>query len=72
MGINAPSLMMSMLVSTIGFGFFIYGKKQERLPQLLAGFVLMTYPYFVENVPWMIGIGGVVMSALAIAVRSGF
>jgi len=63
--------MTSMLISTIGFGFFIYGKKAERLPQLLAGLALMVYPYFIDGAAWMLGIGAAVISALAIAVRYG-
>jgi hypothetical protein len=68
---SSSSLMTSMLISTIGFGFFIYGKKAERMPQLFAGVVLMIYPYFIDSAGWMLGIGAVVMSALAIAVRNG-
>jgi len=30
------SLFLSLVVSTVGLGLFIYGKKQQRLPQLIA------------------------------------
>ncbi len=68
---SSTSLMTSMLVSTIGFGFFIYGKKQQRMPQLFAGLALMIYPYFIDGALWMFGIGAAVIGALAIAVRCG-
>jgi hypothetical protein len=68
---SASALMSSMLISTIGTGFFLYGKKQQRIPQLCAGAVLMIYPYFVDGAGWMAGIGATVLAALAIAVRAG-
>jgi hypothetical protein len=71
MDTNPSSFMASMLIGTIGFGIFIYGKKQQRLPQLLAGVTLMGYPYFVENVTAMLAIGAGVIAALWFAVRYG-
>lgn len=38
-------------------GFFAYGKRQKRLPHLIAGIALMVYPYFVPNVLAMLLIG---------------
>jgi hypothetical protein len=43
--------------SGIGFVLFMYGRKQQRWPQLVAGILLMIYPYFVETVLAMIGVG---------------
>ena len=39
-------LLLSMLVSSVGAGLFIYGKKQARLPHLLVGAIFTIYPYF--------------------------
>jgi len=44
------------VVGSIGFVSFAYGKKMRRLPQMLVGFALMAYPYFVSNVLLMAGI----------------
>jgi hypothetical protein len=60
-----------MLVSTIGFGIFLYGKKQVRVPQLATGIALMVYPYFVGSAALMIGIGAVLVAGLWLAVRAG-
>jgi hypothetical protein len=49
---STGSLMASLLVSAFGGGFFIYGWKQKRWPQLVVGVVMSIYPFFVESV-WL-------------------
>ena len=72
MEITAGSLFASLLVSTVGFGFFLYGKKQARVPQLAIGVVMMVYPYFVPGALWMLLVFGVLIAALVLAVRAGW
>jgi hypothetical protein len=68
-----PGLMfLSLLTSGIGFVFFMYGKKQERPPQLVGGLVLMVYPYFVSTLTASIGIAVAIIAAVWIAVRAGW
>ncbi|MDP3274944.1 MAG: hypothetical protein Q8Q09_07070 [Deltaproteobacteria bacterium] len=55
--IQANSLIASFFISTVGLSFFIYGKKQRRVPQLVSGLAMMVFPYFVTNVPAMLVIG---------------
>ena len=43
------SLIAGFSVSTVGFSFFIYGKKQDRLPQLVVGMLLMAAPLIVAD-----------------------
>jgi hypothetical protein len=57
----------SMLIGTVGFGFFIYGKKQRRAPHLAAGVLLMVYPYFVPGVALMVVIAGAIVGSLYLA-----
>jgi hypothetical protein len=64
-------LMASMVVSTEGFGLFLYGKKQTRVPQLVTGITFMVYPVFVASVAWMLGIAGALLALLGIATRNG-
>ena len=47
--ITTAYLLWVLLFSSIGFGFFIYGKKQKHYPALIAGIVLMIYPMFISN-----------------------
>jgi hypothetical protein len=68
---DANSLLLSQLFSSIGFVLFAYGKKQSRLPQMVAGVTLMVYPYFVSNLIAMSAVGVLVIALLWLAVRLG-
>lgn len=63
MSFDSNSLIASMLVSSVGFVLFTYGRKQRRLPHAGVGLLMLVYPYVVTNVPWMLGIA-VALSAL--------
>ena len=65
-------LFASMIVSTIGFGLFLYGKKQERIPQFAAGLALAVFPIFVSGVALMIGIAVAILAGLTLIVRAGY
>jgi len=57
MPLNLNWLLLSMLVSCIGAGLFLYGKRQARLPHMVAGGVFFLYPYFVRSMLLMVIIG---------------
>jgi len=61
-------LLWGLLFSSIGLGFFIYGKKQSAVVPLLTGVALMVFPYFVANVYLLVAIG-VALIALPYFVR---
>ena len=65
-------LILSLIPGGIGFVFFVYGKKQERWPHLVAGVAMMVYPYFATTVTSLIGVGVVICVALWYGVRSGW
>ncbi len=65
---NEALLLWGVLFSSIGLGFFMYGKKQQRTIPLVTGIGLMVYPYFVDSVPLLIGVG-VLLMALPYFVR---
>lgn len=46
---DATSLMLGMLFGSVGIGFWIYGKREQRLMPLLAGVALMVFPFFMPN-----------------------
>jgi predicted membrane protein len=67
--VNAGVLLWGLLFSSIGLGFFLYGRKQRAVVPLVCGLVLMIYPYFIPNVIALVAIG-VVLSAVPYFFRS--
>jgi hypothetical protein len=51
-----------MLFGSIGFGFFLYGRKQRAIVPLVCGLVLMLFPYFVSGTGLLIAIGAALMA----------
>lgn len=68
---TAGSLFLNLVVSSLGFAFFVYGKKQSRFPQLVGGIALMGYPYFIDNAWIMLGVGVVIVAGIWLAIRFG-
>ncbi len=64
---NANALLASVLLGSVGLGFFVYGKKQRRGPHLAVGVALMVYPYFVSSVALMLIIGVALVGLLYLA-----
>ena len=46
---NSSSLLWGLLYGSIGMGYFVYGKKQQRFVALISGIALMVFPYFITN-----------------------
>jgi len=60
---NPAQLFWGMLFGSVGLGYFIYGKKQQRLVPLFCGLSLMIYPYFISNTIVLVLIGGLLSAA---------
>lgn len=71
MDLDANSLLASLLVSSIGFVLFVYGRRMRRIPQLAVGLTLLIYPYFVSNVWLMFGIAAALLALLWFGVKQG-
>ncbi|MEB4593096.1 hypothetical protein VSS37_19100 [Candidatus Thiothrix sp. Deng01] len=65
---NTATLLWGLLFSSIGLGYFMYGRKQHSPLPLLCGLGLMAYPYFVSSNLLMVIIGGV-LAALPYFIR---
>jgi hypothetical protein len=72
MNIDPTWLFLSMIPSGIGFVLFVYGKKQQRWPHMLAGIVFSIYPYFTPSSLVMVLVGGALGTGLWLAVRAGW
>jgi hypothetical protein len=56
------TLLLGLIFGSIGFGYFIYGKKQGKVVIKYAGIALMVFPYFIENKYAVFGIGALLMA----------
>lgn len=61
-------LLWGLLFGSIGFGFFLYGKRQKTVVPLITGIVLCVVPYFIANVYVLVGVG-VILVAIPYFVR---
>ena len=60
MDLDNPSLLLSgVLVSALGMGFFLYGKKTQDLWSLLYGVLLLVVPFFAGSMLVMWGAAGI-------------
>jgi len=59
---NTALLLWGVLFSSVGLGFFIYGKKQRRIVPLICGIVLMIFPYFITNTVLLVAIGAALIA----------
>jgi hypothetical protein len=70
MEMTAAGLAFALLFGAIGAGLFLFGKKQQRLPQLSAGLALMMLPGVLQDT-WVMALGGAaVLGVLWFAIRA--
>ena len=62
-------LLLSVLFSSIGFGYFLYGRKQRKNVPFICGMILMIFPYFIGNLWAMLAIG-IAVSATPYFIRN--
>jgi hypothetical protein len=72
MSFDPTFLFFDFIIGGVGLVLFIYGKKQQRLPQLVAGLLLMVYPYFVSTVAAILGVAAVIGVGLWWVIRVGY
>lgn len=61
-------LLWSVIFGSIGFGYFLYGRKQKAAMPLLCGIALMVVPYFIAS--WFVlVVVGLTLAALPFYVK---
>jgi hypothetical protein len=60
-GMDMTSFIVATFLGTIGFGYFMYGKKSGNMISLGCGLGLMVFPYFITNTIFMLIMGIVLM-----------
>jgi uncharacterized membrane protein len=58
---DTSNLILGLVFSSIGIGYFIYGRKQSNMVAKYCGIALMLYPYLVTNTLAMIAVGAGLM-----------
>lgn len=62
MAFDPTWLLVSLIPGGVGFVLFVYGKKQQRWPHLVAGLLFIVYPYFTT------GLASLVITGAAIGI----
>lgn len=65
---TTAQLLWGVLFGSIGFGYFLYGKKQRAIVPFLCGLVLMVIPYFIPNAG-LLALTGAAITAVPYFVR---
>jgi len=72
MSLDPTWIFLSLIPGGVGFVLFVYGKKQQRWPQLFAGLLFMVYPYFATTVLSLTSVGVLLGAALWLTLRLGW
>ena len=72
MSLDPTWLFLSLIPGAIGFVLLVYGKKQGRWPQMVAGLLLMVYPYFTPGLGSLLLTGAAIGAALWYTLRLGW
>lgn len=56
------TIFLVLIFSSIGLGYFMYGKKQANVVIRFSGIALMVYPYFIDNKYAVLIVGALLMA----------
>lgn len=58
---ETATLIWGLIFSSIGIGYFIYGRRQSNMVARWCGLALILYPYLVTNTLAMVAVGVALM-----------
>ncbi|MBW7470845.1 hypothetical protein QQF73_04550 [Marinobacter sp. M216] len=58
---ETATLIWGLIFSSIGIGYFIYGRRQSNMVARWCGLALILYPYLVTNTMAMVAVGVALM-----------
>lgn len=67
--LSPAALFAGMVVSSLGLGLYMFGKRNERLPHLMSGLLLMGVPLVVHGALALWAVGGLVVAGLWLGAR---
>jgi len=65
---STAQIVWGMVFGAIGFGFFMYGRRQKAVVPLVTGIALFIFPYFVTNA-YVLVLSGCALMAVPYFVR---
>lgn len=65
---TTSTIIWGVIFGSIGFGFFVYGKKQKAFIPLFCGVGLMVIPYLIAKV-YILILCGIVLAVLPYFIR---
>lgn len=72
MSFDPAWILWELVIGGVGFVLFTYGRRQQRVPQLVAGLVFMIYPMFVSGTVALVATGCLLGAALWFVLRLGW
>ena len=60
---GTAGLFLMIFCGSLGFGYFVYGKKQAKFVAMIAGVLLCVFPYVVSNLYAQLAIGAGLLAA---------
>jgi hypothetical protein len=70
--LNGNFLIASMIWSSIGFGYWIYGKRQASLLSMIGGGLMIVVSTFVASILWMSVLCVALMAVVYWLLRQGY
>lgn len=55
-------LIWGLVFGSVGFGFFMYGKRQKAVVPAVCGMILMIFPYFISSTGLLVSIGAALIA----------
>jgi hypothetical protein len=72
LNLSLGDIAVGIVISMIGLPLLLYGKKEARTPHMVAGLILMVFPYFVGAWWLAIIIAVVILVGLKVMSRLGY
>jgi hypothetical protein len=70
--LSLGNLAISIFLGLIGAALLLYGRKEIRVPHIVAGVILVVFPYFV-GIWWLaVLIAVIVLTGLSVITRLGY
>jgi hypothetical protein len=57
------NFVIGIITGALGVAYIVYGKRQTKFVPLIAGVLLCSYSYFIDNWIWLCVVGALLLAA---------